>query len=151
MATPESAVPPCLCLRLRVTVLVENTSRRADTLAEHGFAVYMETERGVILFDTGATAEALAANARALGMDLGRVSAIVLSHGHYDHTGGLASAVAQCRRHGCIFIGGRRPSGGPGGSGSESPSGCPTRADGRSTEPIANRWQAPWSCRRGCS
>jgi len=78
-----------------VTVLVENTSRRADTLAEHGFAVYMETERGVILFDTGATAEALAANARALGMDLGRVSAIVLSHGHYDHTGGLASAVAR--------------------------------------------------------
>jgi 7,8-dihydropterin-6-yl-methyl-4-(beta-D-ribofuranosyl)aminobenzene 5'-phosphate synthase len=76
-------------------VLVENTSRRADTLAEHGFAVYIETERGVILFDTGATGEALAANARALGVDLGRVTAIVLSHGHYDHTGGLASALAR--------------------------------------------------------
>ena len=95
MAKPVSAIPPCPCLPLRVTVLVENTSRRPDTVAEHGFAAYVETERGVILFDTGATGDALEANARALGVDLGRVSAIVLSHGHYDHTGGLASALAR--------------------------------------------------------
>jgi len=95
MAKPVSAIPPCPCLPLRVTVLVENTSRRPDTVAEHGFAAYVETERGVILFDTGATGDALEANARALGVDLGRVSAIVLSHGHYDHTGGLASAIAR--------------------------------------------------------
>jgi 7,8-dihydropterin-6-yl-methyl-4-(beta-D-ribofuranosyl)aminobenzene 5'-phosphate synthase len=87
--------PPCPCLSVRLTVLVENTSRRPDAQAEHGFAAYLETERGVILFDTGATGEALAANARALGADLGRVTAIVLSHGHYDHTGGLASALAR--------------------------------------------------------
>ena len=95
MAKSVSAVPPCPCLPLRVTVLVENTSRRPDTIAEHGFAAYLETDRGTVLFDTGATAETLTANARALGADLGRVSAIVLSHGHYDHTGGLASALAQ--------------------------------------------------------
>jgi len=86
---------PCPVQALRVRVLVENTSRRADTVAEHGFAAYLETERGVILFDTGATGKALTANARALGVDLARVTAIVLSHGHYDHTGGLASALAQ--------------------------------------------------------
>ena len=94
MATPEPAAPPCPCLSMRLTVLVENTSRRPDTVAEHGFAAYVETERGVILFDTGTTAEALAANARALGADLTRVTAIVLSHGHYDHTGGLSAALA---------------------------------------------------------
>ncbi|HUX01173.1 MAG: MBL fold metallo-hydrolase [Phycisphaerae bacterium] len=86
--------PPCPCLGLRVTVLVENTSRRPDTVGEHGFAAYVETERGVVLFDTGATGEALATNARALGVDLARVTAIVLSHGHYDHTGGLGTALA---------------------------------------------------------
>jgi 7,8-dihydropterin-6-yl-methyl-4-(beta-D-ribofuranosyl)aminobenzene 5'-phosphate synthase len=80
---------------VRLTVLVENTSRRPDTFAEHGFAAYLETDRGVVLFDTGATGEALTANARALSADLGRVTAIVLSHGHYDHTGGLASALAR--------------------------------------------------------
>ena len=95
MAKPVSTIPPCPCLPLRVTVLVENTSRRPDTIGEHGFAAYVETERGVVLFDTGATGAALADNARALGADLTRVTAIVLSHGHYDHAGGLASALAQ--------------------------------------------------------
>ncbi len=79
---------------LRLTVLVENTSQRDDLVGEHGFAALLETDRGVVLFDTGASNEALASNARALDVDLGRVEAIVLSHGHYDHTGGVAAAGA---------------------------------------------------------
>lgn len=79
---------------LRLRVLVENTSPRADLVAEHGFAALLETERGIVLFDTGAAPESLASNARTLGEDLGRVEAVVLSHGHYDHTGGLPAATA---------------------------------------------------------
>jgi len=89
-----SSLPPCPVLSLRLIVVVENTSLRPDLIGQHGFAALLETERGAILFDTGATGEALATNARVLGVDLSRVGAIVLSHGHYDHTGGLSVALA---------------------------------------------------------
>jgi 7,8-dihydropterin-6-yl-methyl-4-(beta-D-ribofuranosyl)aminobenzene 5'-phosphate synthase len=80
---------------VRLTVLVENTSPGPPLRAEHGFAALVETERGCVLFDTGASGRALVGNAAALGADLGRVGAIVLSHGHYDHTGGLAAALGR--------------------------------------------------------
>ena len=88
------APPQCPAQSLRLTVLVENTCRTGGLAAEHGLALLLETERGTVLFDTGATPTALAANAAALGVDLARVSAVVLSHGHYDHTGGLPAALA---------------------------------------------------------
>lgn len=88
------APPPCPAQPLRLTVLVENTCRAGGLAAQHGLALLLETERGTVLFDTGATAAVLAANAAALGVDLGRVGAVVLSHGHYDHTGGLPAVLA---------------------------------------------------------
>jgi 7,8-dihydropterin-6-yl-methyl-4-(beta-D-ribofuranosyl)aminobenzene 5'-phosphate synthase len=81
-------VPLCL------TVLVDNTSPSADLLAEHGLALLLETDRGVVLFDTGASTHALAANAARLGVSLSGVTFVVLSHGHYDHTGGLPAVLA---------------------------------------------------------
>ena len=66
----------------------------SGTDAEHGLALLLETERGAVLFDTGATPTVLAANAAALDIDLARVTAVVLSHGHYDHTGGLPAVLA---------------------------------------------------------
>ena len=74
---------------MRITVLVENTACRADVAAEHGLSLYIETGGRRILFDTGQT-DAFAENARALGVDLAAVDLAVLSHGHYDHGGGLA-------------------------------------------------------------
>lgn len=71
-----------------ITVLVENTTERRGLLAEHGLAVLVEARGRRILFDTGA-GRALLPNAEALGVNLDSVSAVVLSHGHYDHTGGL--------------------------------------------------------------
>jgi len=80
----------------RITTLVENTA--AGTLAgEHGLSFLIETPEGAVLFDTG-QGHAISANVRALGVDLSRVTAIALSHGHYDHTGGLGWALDNCRK-----------------------------------------------------
>jgi 7,8-dihydropterin-6-yl-methyl-4-(beta-D-ribofuranosyl)aminobenzene 5'-phosphate synthase len=76
----------------RLTVLVENTVRQRELLAEHGFALWVETDRACVLFDTG-QGLTLEHNARILGIPLEKAEAIVLSHGHYDHTGGLACAL----------------------------------------------------------
>lgn len=79
---------------LTLTVLVENTARRRGLLAEHGLAFWLETADARILFDAGQT-NVLSHNAEALGIDLASTDAIVLSHGHYDHSGGLGSVLAR--------------------------------------------------------
>lgn len=73
---------------MKVTALLENTFSRSDIEAEHGLSLYLETAKHRILFDTGQT-DAFARNAARLGIDLASVDMAVLSHGHYDHTGGL--------------------------------------------------------------
>lgn len=79
-----------IALSTRVTVLIDNEA--ADGLAaEHGFSLWLETEGEHILFDTGQSG-AFAANAEVLGIDLSLADSIVLSHGHYDHSGGLPAA-----------------------------------------------------------
>ena len=72
----------------RVTVLVENTTGRRGLLAEHGLSFWIEIDSRRILFDTGQS-DILLHNAQVLGVDLNDVDAVVLSHGHYDHVGGL--------------------------------------------------------------
>ena len=76
-------------------IIVDNTA--ADPLlADHGFALLVRHAGGTLLFDTGQSA--LVANCRALGVDLGAVDSLVLSHGHYDHTGGVALFLADNNR-----------------------------------------------------
>ena len=72
----------------QVTVLADNYVRGLGLLAEHGLAFWVETRGRRLLFDTG-QGLVLSRNAGKLGIPLQRVDAIVLSHGHYDHTGGL--------------------------------------------------------------
>jgi 7,8-dihydropterin-6-yl-methyl-4-(beta-D-ribofuranosyl)aminobenzene 5'-phosphate synthase len=81
---------------VRVTILVENDAVKPGLRGEHGFAAWIETADGCVLFDTG-QGDALGPNAEALGVDLSRADAIVLSHGHYDHTGGLPLALDAAR------------------------------------------------------
>lgn len=75
---------------MKITVLVENTCGlgREELQIEHGLSLYIETENQKILFDTGQT-DAFANNAEILGIDLDQVDMAVLSHGHYDHGGGI--------------------------------------------------------------
>lgn len=74
---------------MKLVVLEENTACRPGVTAEHGLSLYIETGETRILFDMGQT-EAFAENAETLGVDLTRVDFAVISHGHYDHTGGLS-------------------------------------------------------------
>lgn len=82
--SPSSKPVGSIC----VTTLIENSVYGRDLQAEHGLAFHIRTERHSVLFDTGQS-DLLVRNARNLGIDLDDVEAVVLSHGHYDHTGGL--------------------------------------------------------------
>ena len=73
---------------IRMITLVDNTSNHPSLLAEHGLAFWIEYGPHKILFDTGAS-NIIQTNAMMLGIDLSQTEAVILSHGHYDHTGGL--------------------------------------------------------------
>ncbi len=73
---------------MKVIVLTENTTSNQNLLCEHGLSLYIETEKYKILFDMGQT-DLFAENAKKLGVDLTAVDLAILSHGHYDHGGGL--------------------------------------------------------------
>ncbi|NTW88868.1 MAG: MBL fold metallo-hydrolase, partial [Desulfobulbaceae bacterium] len=74
----------------RITILCDNSvGPLSGTLGEHGFAALVEPAAGdPLLFDTG-QGLTLLHNAARMGRDLSAVRQVVISHGHYDHTGGL--------------------------------------------------------------
>ena len=73
---------------MKIISLVENTSVNHDIEAEHGLSLYIESKNHKILFDMGQT-DLFLKNAKRLGVDLSQVDIAILSHGHYDHGGGL--------------------------------------------------------------
>ena len=73
---------------MRIINLVENTEGSSGCGVEHGLCFYIETEKHKLLMDTGQT-DLLIGNAERLGIDLTLVDTVVLSHGHYDHGGGI--------------------------------------------------------------
>lgn len=85
-----------------IVVLVENSVRHKGLLAEHGLSFYIKTEEGALLFDTGQS-DLLLRNANALGVPLSDVGYVALSHGHYDHTGGLLAFLQRSRRRIKVF------------------------------------------------
>ncbi|NMA94015.1 MAG: MBL fold metallo-hydrolase [Clostridiales bacterium] len=77
-----------------IKVLVENMSISEDLGSEHGLSLYIEANGRKILFDTGAS-EMYLENAKKMDVDISAVELLVISHGHYDHGGGLNSFLSQ--------------------------------------------------------
>ncbi len=73
---------------IRIITLVENTATKAKQRAEHGLSMFIERDGERVLFDTGQT-DAVVHNAKLLGVELSGIDKVILSHGHYDHGGGL--------------------------------------------------------------
>ena len=87
---------------MKIVTLLENTACDAGLCAAHGLSLYIETPKHKILFDMGPDARFLD-NAKKLGVDLSAVDIAVLSHGHYDHGGGLR-AFCEINSQADIFI-----------------------------------------------
>lgn len=80
---------------MRIVNLMEDTKGENNTcIYQHGLSFYIETEHHKLLMDTGASEDFLQ-NARILGVDLTKVDTVIISHGHYDHTGGLMEFAKQ--------------------------------------------------------
>lgn len=77
--------------QIEITILVDNNSAEG-LAAEHGYALWLKRGERIILFDTGDRG-ALVKNCELLGRDLSLVTDLVLSHGHYDHSGGVDHVV----------------------------------------------------------
>jgi 7,8-dihydropterin-6-yl-methyl-4-(beta-D-ribofuranosyl)aminobenzene 5'-phosphate synthase len=75
---------------MRITTVLENSAGRKGLTNQHGLSLLIQTTGRTILFDAG-PGDAISSNAKALGIRLSDVDIAILSHGHYDHSGGLES------------------------------------------------------------
>lgn len=75
---------------MKITALIENTTIKDDLKPQHGLSLYIETKSHRLLVDTGANGLFLE-NAKRLGIDISAVDTLVITHGHFDHGGGLKS------------------------------------------------------------
>lgn len=75
---------------MKIICLMENTAGDVRCETEHGFSVYIEMEEKIVLIDTGAS-ELFCKNAQSIGVDLSKAEVVFISHGHYDHTGGISA------------------------------------------------------------
>ena len=81
---------------MKVTCVVDNAARHSSPFwGEHGLAFLIESEGASVLFDAGQSGTVLLHNLAALEVDPCHIDALVLSHAHYDHTGGLAPLLEQ--------------------------------------------------------
>lgn len=86
---------------MKLTVLAENTALSPELTPEHGLSLFVEAAGHRFVFDTGASG-AFADNAARLGVDLSGAEFAILSHGHYDHGGGLPRFLA-CNAHAPVY------------------------------------------------
>ncbi len=88
---------------MRLTVLYDNTTLRDDLLPDWGLSCAIELPGTRVLFDTGADPQILLANMRALGFGPGDFEFVVVSHDHWDHTGGL-DAVLEANTNAVVVV-----------------------------------------------
>lgn len=87
---------------MKIINLIENIQGKQGVLFEHGLSYYIETENHKLLVDCGQTA-AFMENAKVLGVDLKKVDTVILSHGHYDHSGGILS-FAELNSEAAVYL-----------------------------------------------
>ena len=87
---------------MKLWTLIENTTTDASLVCEHGLSLYIEANGQRILFDAGQTGS-FADNAEKMGVDLAEVDLCILSHGHYDHGGGLRRFL-EINDHAKIYV-----------------------------------------------
>ena len=87
---------------MKIYTLMENTTCNETLVCEHGLSLYIEAAGKRILFDAGQTG-AFADNAEKMGIDLSQVDICILSHGHYDHGGGLKRFL-EVNDHAPIYV-----------------------------------------------
>ncbi len=93
---------------MRLVVLVDNTVFSKGLVAEHGLSLYGEYEGRRFLFDLGQSRDAFLKNAAVIGLeDVGSVDFVVLSHSHYDHTGGLLGLVGSLGKRTFLYASSR--------------------------------------------
>lgn len=90
---------------MKLTTLIENNLRdRQDLYAEHGLSIHIEIDGKNILFDTGKSGKFID-NARKLNIDLNKLDMVIISHGHYDHSGGLKRLINEVNPKCDLYLG----------------------------------------------
>ncbi|MEA2014984.1 MAG: MBL fold metallo-hydrolase [Thermodesulfobacteriota bacterium] len=82
---------------MKTTIIYDNETSRKDLTPDWGFACLVETHGRTILFDTGARGGILLDNMKTLNIDPKLIEIVVISHAHWDHTGGLADFLKENR------------------------------------------------------
>ncbi len=80
--------------KLSITIVCDNKVEKRKLLAEHGLSMFIEIGDQRVLFDTG-QGFTIKCNARRLNVPLDRLTACIISHGHYDHTSGLTYVLQE--------------------------------------------------------
>ena len=87
---------------MKIVNLIENTEGKNGCAFAHGLSFYVETKKHKLLVDLGPSEETIR-NAEILGIDLSKVDTVILSHGHYDHSGGILP-FAKINDHAVIYM-----------------------------------------------
>lgn len=87
---------------MRIICLMENTTCHDNIKAQHGLSFYIEWNQKKILFDTGAS-DLFVSNAKQTKVDLSTIDYLILSHGHYDHSGGIQAFLEQ-NNHAILYM-----------------------------------------------
>jgi 7,8-dihydropterin-6-yl-methyl-4-(beta-D-ribofuranosyl)aminobenzene 5'-phosphate synthase len=114
---------------LKINILAENRARRRGILAEHGLSILVEYNGFKVLFDVGQK-DVFSLNAKTDGIDLSTVDALVISHGHYDHSGGVPE-FCRLNKKAPIYI---------------HPDAFCERYIGRHGKPASGCIGVPWNC-----